>query len=642
MNKLLLSLSFIISCFLVGQAQNKKANQLYDKKGYMSAADYYQDLGADEQNYEVKWKLANSFRLNGEYEAAEYWYAQIINEAVDSKVALHYAQVLQINGKCEDAIRWYEAYVEDSGDQNRSFIENCNEAQQFKYHQNIVVKNQSELNSVYHDFSPIPYGNGLIFTSMRASGKLSSDELDHWTNVGFSDLYYAGKKGNAFEEPTELEGEVNGRYHDGVATFNSAKNEMIFTRNPKKEKGKDGIRRLQLYEATGKEKSWKDAESLPFNGKDFSTAHPTLSPDKQRLYFASDRPGGFGGMDIYVVQRAGNTWGAPVNLGPTINTSGNEIFPFMSNQEKLFFASDGHKGIGGLDIFMVEKTDLKDENSWTARQNVGSPVNSEKDDFGFYIDASEETGYFSSNRPGGAGEDDIYSWSLEETNTKENPFQSNCNNCNPCTTCESNTQLLSVAFCDEETGERLSDVKVAILKDGQHWVTSTVSANPRAMLTGNRGEEYGIRLNGGIIRADASFVSNQAGEVRYVMQGDKQYGIYAQKEAYYPQQTLVSLAEVSDNPDYCIPLKKRSCIPFEGFVKNKKFDKEIPNATVTIVNKCTGDQEQLTTDFDGKIALCLDCNCEYELIARKANFDENRTTINTQNTDCSPAGAFNR
>lgn len=641
--RLLIILLFNFFLLISLMAQEKKANQLYEKLGYMSAADYFQSLGEDEQDDAIKLKLANSFRLNGQYDAAEYWYAQIINTSAENEAILHYAQVLQINGKCEDAVRWYESYAEKSGDNNRSFIQNCSEVEQFKYHQNIIVKNQSELNSEYHDFSPIPHGNGLYFTSMRASGKLSTNELDHWTNVGFSDLFYSTKKGDTFNRPHELKGDVNGIYHDGVATFNGAKKEMIFTRNPKKEKGRDGIRRLQLFSASGSDREWKDTKILPFNGNEFSTAHPTFSPDKQQLYFASNRPGGFGGMDIYISRRTGSTWGDPVNLGPVVNTSGNEIFPFMNQKEKLFFASDGHKGIGGLDIFMVEKTDKADENSWASRKNIGSPINSEKDDFGFYIDEAEEQGYFSSNRVGGLGADDIYSWSLDENNQQENPFKSNCNNCNDCVSCAEESKILNIAVCDEDTGERLPDVKVAILKEGQQWLANFNNTGvPRAILTGNRGEEYGIKLNGGIIRADASFVSNQNGEVLYVMNAHKQYGVYCEKEAYYPKQILVSRTELENDPNYCIPLKKRNCIPFEGFVKNKKFDKYIPGVEITLLDKCTGESSTFFTSYDGKISQCLECNCEYELIARKVNFKEARTTINTQNMDCSPNGAFNR
>ena len=233
MNKILLTLFSILFVYQLS-AQEKKGDKLYDNLGYLSATEEYQNLDEAEMTYEVKLKLANSFRLNSQYEAAEYWFAQIIQETMDNETILHYAQMLQSNGKCEDAIRWFKVYQKRSGDQQRSFIEDCKDLEKFENHGNIKVATVSALNSDKHDFSPIPYKDGLIFTSMRESNKRGNGKTDLWTNSNYSDLYFVSKKGEGFGEPTVLKGDINGEFHDGVATFDPIQQQLIFTRNTAK------------------------------------------------------------------------------------------------------------------------------------------------------------------------------------------------------------------------------------------------------------------------------------------------------------------------------------------------------------------------------------------------------------------------
>ncbi|MFK7981124.1 MAG: hypothetical protein AB8G86_14150 [Saprospiraceae bacterium] len=202
-------------------------------------------MEAGKQTYEIKWKLANSYRLNSEYEAAEYWYAQIINDAQDSETILHYAQMLQANGKCEDAIRWYKDYAAKSQQDSRSFIEDCTELKQFTNHTAIQLENMVNLNSEYHDFSPVPYQNGLVFTSMRSDENAFNTNIDPWTNSNFSDLFYAKKSQDGFEKPTTLKGAVNGGYYDGVVTFNPIGKQMIFTRTSNEKSSKNPTKKLK-------------------------------------------------------------------------------------------------------------------------------------------------------------------------------------------------------------------------------------------------------------------------------------------------------------------------------------------------------------------------------------------------------------
>ena len=169
--------------------------------------------------------------------------------------------------------------------------------------------------------------------------------------------------------------------------------------------------KLKLYRLVylPNENRWGDQliEAVPFNDREYSVGHAALTADGQTLYFASDKPGGYGGVDIYksVRDQSGN-WAAPTNLGPSINTSGDEMFPFVSNDGTLYFSSNGHLGLGGLDVFSATAVSTKE--GWSAPENLGFPINTNSDDFGYIIDKENKNGYFVSNRAGGKGDDDIY------------------------------------------------------------------------------------------------------------------------------------------------------------------------------------------------------------------------------------------
>ena len=635
----------LLVIFATNLFAQKKGNKEYDNLGYLTATDYYQNLDDAEQTYDIKLKLANSFRLNSQYEAAEYWYAQIINEVQAAETILHYAQTLQSNGKCEDAIRWFNDFQKQSNDKTRTFIKDCKDIDKFENHKNIKLSNLADLNTEHHDFSPIPHKDGIIFTSMRAGNKMITSNTDKWTKDNFSDLFYAKKKDDKFEDIKPLKGDVNGGFHDGVATFSAPTKQMIFTRTSKKKSEEGDTKKLMIFSAKGEGDNWNETEALPFCDKEYSTCHPTLSTDGQRLYLSSDRPGGFGGMDIYVSQKLGNKWGDPVNLGPTVNTAGNEIFPFISQKDKLFFASDGHKGLGGLDIFVVEKSTDSDENSWADRKNVGKPINSKKDDFGFYIDTEEEKGYVSSNRPGGAGQDDIYSWEKTEDapnkKDKKDPFDPDPNNPNEIVGAGA-SGIFQVAVCDAKTGKRLENARVALLKSEDNWIAYEEETQmPTSILTNNIGGDYGIKVKGGVVRADASFTTNSDGVFNYFLEANKTYSFYAEKDYYRPTRQQLSGAQLMENEDYCIPLTKRNCVKLKGAVKNKNFPKYIPGAAVTLVDKCTGVTTTLETDFDGRFEMCIECSCEYEITARKLNFKDGQSTVSTMNVPCNTSIVMN-
>ena len=404
---------------LSGSNKKRKADRFYNYLGYMKSTNMYQKVYENEGviSQDMMEHIANSFRLNSDYEAAAYWYGRFIQSTNEPSHFLHYAQALQSLGRCEDATRWYRRYADKVKESKRvDFVTDCGELKAFKSNKNVFINNEAALNTEHLDFSPVLFKNKLVLTSNRPQDRLVA-HTDTWTNNQFTDLFISNQKGGGGITP--LRKNVNEEYHDGTATFSADGHKMFFTRNNRKGKSGDNIIKLKIYVANRDGDNWEDITELPFNDKEFNTAHPSLSLDGTRLYFASDRPGGFGGMDIYVSYLKEGTWQTPINLGPAVNSPGNEIFPFIADDNRLYYASNGHRGLGGLDIYRVTQSLEGDDYSWTERRNLGKKFNSAKDDFGYVRVGTSDTGWLTSNRDGGLGGDDIYRWEGEEDPEEE-------------------------------------------------------------------------------------------------------------------------------------------------------------------------------------------------------------------------------
>jgi outer membrane protein OmpA-like peptidoglycan-associated protein len=286
----------------------------------------------------------------------------------------------------------------------------------------VTVLPETAINSVFQEYSPAFYENGLVFISSNPA-VAKEKEADEVTGKPTTSIFFArrGQDGK-LQLPIPFAEALTSQYYDGPLTFSARNEEVFFTRNNlrngKPYPAQDGKVKLKIYSAVQKNYLWSKIKELPFNSDEFDTAYPTISVDGKRLYFASNRPEGFGGMDLWVSFRQGETWGKPINLGRSVNTAKNEFFPFIHADETLFFASNGHGGAGGLDIFHTQKTEM----GWEKPTNLGEPINSDKDDFGFIVDADMKNGYFSSNRADGKGDDDIYSFNAPKgLLTKEAP-----------------------------------------------------------------------------------------------------------------------------------------------------------------------------------------------------------------------------
>ena len=607
----------------------KKADEKYEDLGYKTSVDLYQNLSRKEKNdIRVLRRMANSYRLNDEPENATYWYSKFISETKAAEDLLNYAKVLQSIGACEDAVRWYNKYLEKGNKrqkENRDFIKSCAEEKVFNENNHVEIVNVKKLNTSHLDFSPIPYQDGVVFTSTRGISRMNNKK-DVWTKDNFSDLFYAKRKEDgSLEEPIPLFGSINGSYHDGTATFNRPGNMMFFTRNNNDGKSKKGLIDLKIYMATkDADGYWANMEEMDFNSDEYTTCHPTLSPDNRRLYFASNRPGGYGGLDIYVVESMLGGWSTPQNLGPTVNSSDNEIFPFMGEDETLYYSSKGHKGLGGLDIFMARKIDKNDEGSWSIRENMGEKFNTKKDDFGFWINEEKTHGYLSSSRHNGYGKDDIYEWTADNDLLAMGgmPYEM-------CVFEEGSSRRIDKAkvtiteVSATRTGNNLSDGNLMLAlkpieENSQEYVLSVI---------GNEKNDKG-RIT--------DFYTDEEGQLTHRIKPGKMYEIKSVKKGFEDAEAIVSYEDLKSETGYCVPMKRKSCMVLNGIVLNKKYANAMPGAEVRIENKCTGETQKYTVGNDGKFDLCIECGCEYRLLGMKSGFDSDTEFLYPKSEDCDP------
>ncbi len=401
----------------------KKANEHFDRKSYPKAAKIYEQILSKGENTEAKIKLGECYRLTRQYESAEYWYEQIVAISnIDPAYKYNYGMILKANGKYDQALLVFQEYNEAMPADTRGEwqIAACQQAKYFLDDPGTFMVNPINQNTTLADFGPAFYKEGIVFTS--ESNVNNPSNLYDRRDAPFLDLFYAKQIDDdpaMLGTPQLLIGAANSNRHDGVVSFSQDFQKMYFTGNDdyNSKNRKDNIVKLNLYLVEKQENvdEWGDLQHFPYNNPNYSIGHPSLSYDEQTLYFVSDMPGGYGGTDIYVSYKVNDEWDYPKNLGAKINTEGNEMFPYISETNVLYFSSDALPGLGGLDIFSTTKVD--DEN-WNTAENLRYPINSNGDDFSFIIDEVNERGYFASSRSGGTGNDDIYSFTKKQSTTK--------------------------------------------------------------------------------------------------------------------------------------------------------------------------------------------------------------------------------
>jgi outer membrane protein OmpA-like peptidoglycan-associated protein len=473
------------------------------------------------------------------------------------------------------------------------------------------------INSPQSDFSPTLYKNGLVFTSAR---KGNTNKVFGWNNTSFLDLYYvedtakikpaSGEllqilNSNSSEYASKVHSDetrqtsndspvlgylsdnnstinnnadtlgikrfddaINSKFHEGPAAFYRSGDTMLFTRNSYNgggtEKSKEGIVKLQIFTATKANGNWGNVQEFSFNNKDYSVGHPALSSDNKTLYFISDMPGSIGGTDIYSSTWDGSKWNTPVNLGKKVNTEGDEMFPYISSDGRLYFSSNGHAGLGGLDIFKVDS-------SFSTVTNMGFPINTMKDDFGILF-TNERNGYFSSNRKRGLADDDIYSFYIAP------PIK------------------LKVLVLNENTKEPLRDAKVVVFDTVTYYTDSLGTIehkvdNPNVshtvLASKNRFKDNSKTITSGELKADAD-------------------------------RTFESTIILALKPD----------ILFQATVRDKHTNDILDSAKVMILNQCSNTVETSYTDKNGSFTCALDTACSYVFKVVKEDFFPHCLIIN--------------
>lgn len=398
------------------RARLRKANVEFEKFHYKTAIKLYEAyLARNPGKKEAQEKLAHSYRKINDSKNAEKWYGVVVNHPnTKPSNKLFYAQSLAMNGRYEESRKWYKTYAKEVGHDERGhvFDKTYQDMTPFYEDASKYEVRLAPFNSKKADFSPMFYRHGIVFCSSREPNKKKrrvKGEKHNWSGDRFLDLYYTR---GGVTSPEPFHQDINSRYHEGPVAFYNGENSIVFTRNNyhkgKFKKSKEGINKLKLYLATIVSDKFAEITEFPYNDDEYSVGHPTLSSDGSTLYFVSDMPGSLGGTDIFKSVRQNGSWGPPQNLGSEINTKGNEMFPFLDADNNLYFASNGHGGLGGLDVFLARNI----KGNFAVPENLGTPINSSKDDFGFIIDTDKNEGYFSSNREGGVGDDDIYHFKL--------------------------------------------------------------------------------------------------------------------------------------------------------------------------------------------------------------------------------------
>lgn len=419
----ILFLFFLLSGLIYAQHRNliKTANQLFENQQYWSALQKYKKVYGKikdnrEEKNQISYRMAKCYLMTENYLRAEILYKRLMRYKWDQRhpqIILNLADILKMRGKFNEAIKYYRIYAKRVPDDPRGKLGETTTAQVKKWIENpskYKVSDVWKINSREADFAPAFLSgnyNRLVFTSSRKES--TGKEIDHWTGQKFTDLFVTQQERNGqWTTPVLLDksGNINTKANEGAATLNDEFNTLYFTRCPKIEGKQSGC---QIYKSVRIGRRWGKAQLVKIQGIDTlqTVGQPTLSRNGLTMIFASDKKGSLGGTDLWIAKRnkRGVPFGHAYNMGPVINTIGNEVFPFLRNDSTLYFSSDGHGGMGGLDIFVSKKGP---NGRWGKPKNLRYPINSTYDDFGIIFQPIKNQGYLSSNRKGSRGKEDIY------------------------------------------------------------------------------------------------------------------------------------------------------------------------------------------------------------------------------------------
>lgn len=490
-----------------------KGNDQYQKYAYIDAIKTYERMY--EKGYkspDMLLKLGNSYYFNAELVKANKWYEELYNMNTEQEPEFYYrySQTLKATGDQKKADEMFAKFTEKNGSDMRAQIysKNRDYLSEIKRNSGRYKIENAGINSKYSDYGSAYMGNKVIFTSARDTGNFSK-RIHSWTGQYFTNLYSADLSDDGSLSNVENYGKkLNTKFHEDTPVFTKDGKTVYFTRNNYLDGRKfnsDKVTLLKIYKATlTDDGKWTNIIPLPFDSDNYQTAHPALSPDEKMLYFASDMPGTHGQSDLFRVPiNEDGSFGNVENLGDKINTEGRETYPFISQDNELYFASDGQPGLGGLDVFITKIP--KTGTEFKRVMNVGEPLNGTSDDFGFIINFESKKGFFSSNREGGEGNDDIYKF-LE---TKP-------------VWCE---QELYGVTTDKDTKEILPNSMVILFDENFNRIKDTISDNEGKyrFLDVECGQKYYVRdtLAGYVTKEVPIVIKSESGETELNIELEK-------------------------------------------------------------------------------------------------------------------------
>ena len=441
----------------------QKGDEFFNQRYYEKANKYYfQALDEIEEDPIITLKIADAYRLNQQCIEAEKYYASALEDKEYNTPTpyLHYADILLKNKKYNKAQTWFEYYNSLIGNNSPiagKFIRSIENLEEYFADSLYFSVKSLNINSPESDFSPAMYKDGLVFVSSRQLGT---------TEIGkrYYDLYYSkfNDSTNTYNKAQKLSNQMNTKYHEGPLVFYQDYNQLLLTRSNYEEgkKNTGEVMTLSIFESSieNLDSKLNEFSKIKIENFDYSMAHPAISRNGKTLFFISNAQNGYGNTDIYKTTLTNGKWTSPQNMGSEINTSRNEMFLFLHNDSILYFSSDGHGGLGGLDIYRVN---LSDKNAKV--KNLGYPINSNKDDFGLIFTKNINKGYFSSNRSGGMGSDDIYSFEIKKVKFKP-------------------------VYKSQDTGEAISDIIVEV-KDLESNKLLTRNNKSKSL-------EFDLKING--------------------------------------------------------------------------------------------------------------------------------------------------
>ena len=568
----ILVMSFVTnSCTMMDRADKRYQDFAYSKAIPL----YKKALEKEVDNTEAWSKLGDCYRVNNQTDKAEECYA-VAAKSPNSKSSskLNYAEMLMSNGKYEDARIWMNKYAEaEPGDlRARELAAGLNHIENFFAEKDNYKIQKLNINTGESEFGQAFYKEGIIFTSSRVAKK-NKTGIHAWTGKRFYSLFYSKGKGTTFDEPvTFLEG-IQDKYNNSSLCFNKNGVEMVLTRNNigKKKGDEDGdeVLKLKLYFSTFKDGIWSFVIPFQFNSEDYSCAHPALTPDGNRLYFSSDMPGTIGGMDLWFCNRTSTGWSAPQNLGSSINTKGNEVFPSVADANTLYFSSNGHEGIGGLDLYSTKDSD----GIFSKPVNLGVPFNSSDDDFGLLYDSTQALGYLSSNRNHQGNNDDIFC--IQKYTVKLNPIVK-----------------------DKHTDEVLTATNIRVVED---------------------------------VSEPGSAPANMDGAPVTELRRNKNYLVISERENYRTDTIKLLAEDIRASGDtMSLKIAMENEISIVGRITNEVTGNWIENNLVVLIDLSKGDTLRTTTDKDGNYKFAkLQKDRRYRIVAESAMCDSKSIDTST-------------